>query len=1370
MIRNVFWRLLPLVVITAATAGEVDKPATMSDPSPIGYIVTLREPSVLAFRSRSQLTDLGKASGYQPTAPKDQTTPDFRQANVVAYRQYLAQQQQRVLSELGVRSAKSLRMTARWDVVGNGFAIKADASDVAVIRSHPDVLRVTPAYRIRPLSFAAPQTTGADSLWLGAVAGALPSRGEGVVIGIADTGITANHPAFSALAADGYQHPSPASGYLGACASPVGAQRCNNKLIGIYDFTSDFGAQGANAGADLSGHGTQVASLAAGNPVAFTVVAPTLQLPMQFSGMAPRAQIISYKVIPSETGLNTPGQDVAAINQAVLDGVDVYNMSYIEEEIVSPWVSEQGLALLQARAAGMIAIASAGNGGRGGEINRVPGNAPWVVAVAANRHNGAFVTRLENLRGPGINGSLTLTGQAIAAAAADAPLVHAKDVLTGFPSCGQGASESVPTGASNPFPAGSLAGKIVVCEDVSYRPVEMSFNAKLGGAVGIVLLNGPYSERNFLTPAVAMHLPAVHLNVVDGNRLRDALQTALTAGTPLRAAISATEIGPSGVVGLLADYSSRGPVGPYKGVLKPNVGAPGPLTYAARETGVGYGEFSGTSAASPVVTGAAALLLGAHPGWSPDQVRSALELSAAHGLDNSIGVAPTAAGPLDDGSGMINLAAAAQVGLYFPEQHTDFLAADPDAGGNPESLNLPSIYSDRCLSGCRFTRQIKANTSGAWRFEASIDSRAQIQVSPATATLAAGDTTDLVVQVSIPNRLPIGTPLLGEVRLVRTGGGGDQFLKLPVMIESGIGAVLPKLNLGAQPTVGRQVIALPRLAEIDQVRVLGWPIRSFAGQTIRLSNRQESRVILPAPTAAVGRPGTKGKILIEISSATAPDVDLYIFEDTDGDGLNDERVCASASFSSEERCEIDSTWAGTNRYQYVVFSYEGSAQGDDVSVRVYNEVQTASSDLVTESMAGRTAYGDGLSLAFGWNLSAVPVGARAVSYVSLADATSEFGTIQVDLTRSNDVLPPLILNARNDSETIILQPGQAHERVVVDIPPNQSALVVRTASAPGTNSGNVDLYVSKFEGALSGPDVAPAPARDAQPFRSLSATNTEVVGLEGTQLTAGRYYVTPVNAGTTPAAFTLSVSGEFQGATVQPKANGYFNPARSGHGVFLATTPQVWALAWYTFDDAGKPIWYTAQGAAANSNDGVWSAPLFRSTWNGVRDLPQMVGEVIVTFTGQGAFTYSWKLDGQYGSEPFVAIGNPQCANGNLSVGGGWLRPDQSGWGSYFLNFAGNFEAEAIYVYDNSGLPRWVIGDGTYAPTLEKQLFQVHGFCPTCAFVPTTRQAVGTTSRTLSSANTGRFSSQFTLRDGLSGSWVQQDANWVKLTPDLSCE
>ena len=389
-----------------------------------------------------------------------------------------------------------------------------------------------------------------------------------------------------------------------------------------------------------------------------------------------------------------------------------------------------------------------------------------------------------------------------------------------------------------------------------------------------------------------------------------------------------------------------------------------------------------------------------------------------------------------------------------------------------------------------------------------------------------------------------------------------------------------------------------------------------------------------------------------------------------------------------------------------------------------------------------------------------------VTYGSSRETPGNLALVPVLIKRSSSSdLPPIVLKGSSDSRTFVLQPGQAHDRVIVDVPANVSVLVARTAGI----GGNIDLYASRLGGVGNGPAIPQAPTRDLQPFRSLSASNDEVIALEDTALTPGRYHLTAVNAGATAATVTLSVSVERNGSTVQSPANGYFNPARSGHGVFLARTPQVWALAWYTFDAAGKPLWYTAQGAAAAANDGVWSAPIYRSTWNGVRDNPQQVGEVILTFDGTGNFTYSWFLDGQYGSEPFQPIGTPQCANGNLSVGGGWLRPDQSGWGSYFLNFAGNFEAEAIYVYDTDGLPRWVIGDGTYATTLQKNLFQVTGFCPTCAAVPTTRTQVGTASRTLNTATAGTFSSNFTFADGLTGSWIQNNVNWVKLTPDLAC-
>ncbi|MFC1746836.1 S8 family serine peptidase [Candidatus Neomarinimicrobiota bacterium] len=91
---------------------------------------------------------------------------------------------------------------------------------------------------------------------------------------------------------------------------------------------------------------------------------------------------------------------------------------------------------------------------------------------------------------------------------------------------------------------------------------------------------------------------------------------------------SILSVGATRADSLIASFSSHGPTA--DGRIKPEVVAPGVNIYTASASGSQvYHTVSGTSVSTPLVAGVAAMILEAHPDWTPLQVREAL-MATAH--------------------------------------------------------------------------------------------------------------------------------------------------------------------------------------------------------------------------------------------------------------------------------------------------------------------------------------------------------------------------------------------------------------------------------------------------------------------------------------------------------------------------------------------------------------------------------------------------------------------------------------------------------------------------------------------------------------------------------------------------------------------
>lgn len=633
-----------------------------------------------------------------------------------AYRSYLAQQRAQHLTAVENAIGRMLDIRFTFDITRNAVSAKLSPAEVARIAAVPGVKSVTPVGVQHADTFRGPKFIGADKIWDGSAVPSYSSasRGQGIKVGIIDTGTNSAHPSFANDPACGFSDNNP-------------------KLIN-RDCTSDTNGvcDGPDGNADTSSHGVHTGSTAAGNTIDNTAnPAPLLPDGVTMSGVAPCAKVYSYRVADHTDGALYGDYLEAAFSNAVIDQVDVANYSIGPTcGGGNPW---DNLAFLVAEASDIFIAASAGNTRSTctNPTGLVGNNGPWLMTVAASTQD-QFLSPQLTVTGPTPVNPLLVGIPMNPGSTTLAPVDTSN--FTGHAMRTYAANIEACT-SSGGIPAGTFgANEVAIVRRGSCNFSEKVTNAYNAGARFVVVANNQAGTINMNTTGAPTDAASFSISQAAG----DVLIALVNANEPPVSnpdVIFANGFDPVGfgtadyqrsAIGsqagdVLAGFSFRGPTqAPYDNLTKPDITGPGVNIYAAESAADGsYGLMSGTSMSSPHLAGSGALIRAVHPSWSPMEVKSALMTTAKLDGMEQDGVTPWT---VDDvGSGRVDLTKAALAGLTMDETVDRFMAANPSGGSiNQKELNLPSMRDSACGTSCSWTRTFRnrLNAQGTWTLTA----------------------------------------------------------------------------------------------------------------------------------------------------------------------------------------------------------------------------------------------------------------------------------------------------------------------------------------------------------------------------------------------------------------------------------------------------------------------------------------------------------------------------------------------------------------------------------------------------------------------------------------------------------------------------
>ena len=554
-------------------------------------------------------------------------------------------------------TALGARVLGHFHYAFNGVKVEIARGAIARLASLPGVVEAMPVRTYHLNNAVSVPFIGAPLVWQ-----ATPGfRGEGIKIALIDTGIDYTHAdfggpgtvaAFTAAQATSTQPADPS--LFGPNAPKV---KGGTDLVGD-DYDANDPAKSTPVPdpnpLDCNGHGSHVAGTAAGFGVLqdgrtfggpYDVSAYADNAFLVGPGVAPKADLYAVRVFGCSGATDVVTE---AIDWTVEHKMDVVNMSLGSDFGLA--ISADSIAAANAAKAGILVVAAAGNAGPGLYVTGEPAVAEGVVSVAAMDSTAAFPAAVLALSTGGSvtvqnsNGGALLNGTSYPGV-----VVLRNTGFNGEPNDGSlsfGCQEADWDKTRNG--GVDVAGKLVValrgtatyCDQPSAgaRVFRAGAGQKYGAAAVVLLNNAPGY------PPFEGQIPGGDPTTNPFGAVTIPFYGAQGASTPtapspdaaaIIAAASATATNSSIAnpgFELTASFSSGGPAQIDSG-FKPSLAAPG-VSILSTLSGSGYlgVRLSGTSMATPHVTGVAALARQAHPTWSSQDQRASVLQTATLSL------------------------------------------------------------------------------------------------------------------------------------------------------------------------------------------------------------------------------------------------------------------------------------------------------------------------------------------------------------------------------------------------------------------------------------------------------------------------------------------------------------------------------------------------------------------------------------------------------------------------------------------------------------------------------------------------------------------------------------------------------------------